>query len=120
MAITDGTAGSGLPVGSRTVLGGRPVVVTERSAELDDGTLAGSVLTMDGAFRTLRRQVGLTAVEAASLCASSPARQLGLTDTGRIEVGALADLVVMDDQLRVTQTYLAGHLWRNPAHEPLV
>ena len=120
MAITDGTAGSGLPVGSRTLLGGRPVVVTERSAELDDGTLAGSVLTMDGAFRTLRRQVGLTVVEAASLCASSPARQLGLTETGRIEVGALADLVVLDDQLRVAQTYLAGHLWRNPAHEPLV
>ncbi|HUE88735.1 MAG TPA: N-acetylglucosamine-6-phosphate deacetylase [Vicinamibacterales bacterium] len=120
VAITDGTAGSGLPAGSRTTLGGRPIVVTERYAELDDGTLAGSLLTMDGAFRTLVRQVGLTVVEAARLCASSPARQLGLTDTGRVELGARADLVVMDEHFRVTHTCLAGRLWRNPAAEPLV
>jgi N-acetylglucosamine-6-phosphate deacetylase len=120
MAITDGTAGSGLPIGSRTTLGGRPIVVTARTAELDDGTLAGSVLTMDAAFRTLVGQVGLTLVEAARLCATSPARQLGLQHTGRIEVGATADLVVLDDALRVTQTYLAGRLWRNPTDGPLV
>ena len=59
MAITDGTAGSGLPVGSRTRLGGRPILVTDRSAELEDGTLAGSILTMDGAFRSLVRQAGV-------------------------------------------------------------
>ena len=120
MAITDGTAGSGLRVGARTTLGGRPIVVTARSAELDDGTLAGSVWTMDAAFRTLVETVGLTVVEAARLCASSPARQLGLEQTGRVEVGAIADLVVLDGQLRVMQTYLAGRLWRNPADGPLV
>ncbi len=120
MAVTDGTAGSGLAVGSRTTLGGRPIVVTERAAELDDGTLAGSVLTMDAAFRTLVGAIGLTVVEAARLCASSPARQLGLEQTGRIEVGATADLVVLDGQCRVMQTYLAGRLWRNPADGPLV
>jgi N-acetylglucosamine-6-phosphate deacetylase len=120
MAITDGTAGSGLPVGSRTTLGGRPIVVTSRSAELDDGTLAGSVLTMDAAFRTLVNEVGLTVVEAARLCATTPARQLGLTETGRIEAGAAADLVVLDRQLQVAQTYLAGQPWRNPVAGPLV
>jgi len=120
MAITDGTAGSGLPVGSRTRLGGHPIVVTARSAELEDGTLAGSVLTMDAAFRTLMVQIGLTVVEAARLCATSPARQLGLKETGRIEVGATADLVVLDGRFRVAQTYLAGQLWRNPADGPLV
>jgi N-acetylglucosamine-6-phosphate deacetylase len=120
IAITDGTAGSGLPIGSRATLGGRPIRVTARAAELDDGTLAGSVLTMDAAFRTLVAQVGLTLVEAARLCATSPARQLGLQETGRIEVGATADLVVLDRGLRVTQTYVAGQLWRNPAAGPLV
>ena len=120
MAITDGTAGSGLPVGSRTTLGGRPLVVTARSAELEDGTLAGSVLTMDGAFRTLVRDVGLNLVEAARLCATSPARQLGLRDTGRIAPGATADLVVLDEQYRVTRTYLSGRHWRNPADGPHV
>ena len=120
MAITDGTAGSGLPVGSRTTLGGHPIVVTARSAELDDGTLAGSVLTMDAAFRALIAQIGLTVTEAARLCATTPARQLGLTDTGRIAVGAIADLVVLDGRHRVAQTYLAGQLWRNPVDGPLV
>jgi N-acetylglucosamine-6-phosphate deacetylase len=120
MAITDGTAGSGLPVGTRTTLGGRPLVVTARAAELEDGTLAGSVLTMDGAFRTLVRDAGLNLVEAARLCATSPARQLGLSDTGRIARGATADLVVLDGQFRVTRTYLSGRLWRNPADRPHV
>lgn len=121
MAITDGTAGSGLPIGTRTTLGGgRPIVVTARSAELEDGTLAGSVLTMDGAFRTLIREVGLNLVEAARLCATSPARQLGLSETGRIAPDATADLVVLDKQYRVTGTYLSGRLWRNPADGPHV
>jgi N-acetylglucosamine-6-phosphate deacetylase len=115
VAITDGTAGAGLPVGSRTHLGGRPIVVTERTAELDDGTVAGSVLTMDGAFRTLVRLAGVSVVGAARLCASNPARQLGLSHTGRIAVGLTADLTVLDRELRVQQTYIGGRPWRNTA-----
>jgi N-acetylglucosamine-6-phosphate deacetylase len=120
MAVTDGTAGSGLPVGSRTQLGGRPIVVTGRTAELEDGTLAGSVLTMDGAFRSLVTQLGLSLVDAARLCSTTPARQLRLADVGRLEVGLAADLVVLDDRLRVRDTYVAGTRWRNPASGPLV
>ena len=120
MAITDGTAGSGLPVGSRTHLGGRPIIVTARTAELEDGTLAGSVLTMDGAFRTLVRGVGLSLVDAACLCASTPARQMGLSNTGRLEVNTRADLAVLDDQLRVRQTYIAGVAWGNRPSDQLV
>jgi N-acetylglucosamine-6-phosphate deacetylase len=120
MAITDGTAGSGLPVGSRTRLGGRPIVVTERTAELDDGTLAGSVLTMDAAFRVLVRQVGVSLADAAWMCASTPARQLHLHDTGRLEVNARADLAVLDAELRVRHTYVSGALWRNRPEGQLV
>ena len=53
MAITDGTAASGLPVGRRASLGGQPITVGESAAFLDDGTIAGSVLTMDRAFQML-------------------------------------------------------------------
>ena len=115
LAITDGTAGSGLAVGSRTRLGGRPIRVTARTAELDDGTLAGSVLTMDGAFRTLVNTVGASLVDAAWMCATTPARQLGLSELGRIEVGAMADLALLGSDLRVRGTYIAGHPWRNPS-----
>jgi N-acetylglucosamine-6-phosphate deacetylase len=111
MAITDGTAGSGLPVGSRATLGGRPIVVTARTAELLDGTLAGSVLTMDGAFRTLVRDAGASLVDAARMCATTPAEQIGLRDAGRIAAGAAADLVVLDQALRVQATYLGGRVW---------
>lgn len=108
MAITDGTAGSGLPPGSRTRLGEQQIVVTERSAELDDGTLAGSILTMDGAFRRLVRDNGLSLTEAARLCSTTPAAELGLLGFGSIEPGRTADLVVLGAGLTVRQTYLAG------------
>lgn len=120
MAITDGTAGSGLPVGTITHLGGEPITVTERTAVLSDGTLAGSVLTMDGAFRTLVQRLGLSMVDAARLCSTTPARQLGLAECGRIEVGAAADLVVLDERLQVRQTYVRGVRWRNPVPDQLV
>lgn len=108
MAITDGTAGAGLPVGTRTRLGGRPIVVTARGARLEDGTLAGSTLCMDGAFRMLVRDLRLPLTDAARLCATTPAEELGLTATGAIAVGHAADLAVLTRDLRVAQTYRAG------------
>ena len=108
MAITDGTAGSGLPTGSQTRLGDQEIIVTERTAELADGTLAGSILTMDGAFRMLVQQVGISLIEAAHMCATTPASELGLAGVGAIAPGMTADLVVLGPGLAVRQTYLAG------------
>jgi N-acetylglucosamine-6-phosphate deacetylase len=120
VAITDGTAGSGLPPGSRTRLGGQPIIVTARTAELEDGTFAGSVSTMEATFRHLVRQHGVSVVDAARMCATTPAKQLRLGNSGQIAVGATADLVVLDRSLRVTHTYLRGGLWRNMADAPVV
>lgn len=108
MAITDGTAASGLPVGSRARLGGRPIVVTPRAAELEDGTLAGSAITMDRAFRMLVEEAGVPLQVAARLCSTTPAERLGLADQGRIAAGALADLAVLDPSLRVRETWIGG------------
>lgn len=108
MAITDGTAGSGLPVGSRARLGGQEIVVTERAAELADGTLAGSVLTMDGAFRRLVQHNGISLPDAVRLCSTTPAAELGLAEAGVLGAGMTADLVVLGADLAVRQTYLAG------------
>jgi N-acetylglucosamine-6-phosphate deacetylase len=108
LAITDGTAGSGLPPGSRAHLGRQPIVVTSRTAELSDGTLAGSVLTMDRALRVLVGEVGVPLVEAVHACATTPAREMGLAGAGTIEAGALADLVLLDAQLQVRATYIGG------------
>lgn len=108
MAITDGTAGSGLPPGSRARLGEQDIMVTEQSAQLADGTLAGSVLTMDGAFRRLVQQAGVSLTEAARLCSTTPAAELGLAGVGAIAAGSMADLAVLGPGLAVRRTYVAG------------
>jgi N-acetylglucosamine-6-phosphate deacetylase len=108
MAITDGTAGSGLAVGSVVPLGSHAITVTDDACFLPDGTLAGSRLTMDGAFRTLVTRMGVSLVDAAYVCATTPARQLGLTRTGEIAVGMAADLAVLTPAFRVVSTYVDG------------
>jgi N-acetylglucosamine-6-phosphate deacetylase len=109
MTITDGTAGAGLPRGAQTQLGGRRITVGD-AAYLDDGTIAGSVLTMDRAFAVLVGTVGASFPEAAVMCSTTPARELGLAGFGVIAPGAVADLVVMDPSFRVCRTYIGGRL----------
>ena len=108
MAITDGTAGSGQPIGSTATLGGRAIHVRDQAAFLDDGTLAGSTLTMDRAFRNIVTGFRSSLVDAVWMCATTPARQLGVSDAGRIEAGLTADLVVLDRDLRVVRTLIGG------------
>ena len=95
-AITDGTGASGLPVGGRARLGGQPITAGESAAYRGDGTLAGSVLTMDRAFRVLVEQIGVSPIDAATMCATTPARELGLVGHGVLVTGAVADLLVLD------------------------
>ena len=110
MAITDGTAASGLADGGVASLGGRRICARNGAAYLDDGTLAGSVATMDRVFRFLVRRVGLSPSEASRLCSTTPATALGLHDRGAIAKSTVADLVVLDRELTVKQTYVAGRL----------
>ncbi|HEX5109016.1 MAG TPA: N-acetylglucosamine-6-phosphate deacetylase [Vicinamibacterales bacterium] len=108
IAITDGTAGSGLPEGSTARLGGRTIHVRDRAAYLDDGTLAGSTLTMDGALRRLVSQAGCSLREAVMMCSTTPARELELRGFGTLSEGAFADVVVLDRELRVQRTFIDG------------
>lgn len=109
MAITDGTAGSGLPPGSHASLGGRRISVKD-AAYLDDGTIAGSILTMDRAFARLTSEVGLSFPDAGVVCSTTPARALGLQGFGVLSPGSIADFAVLDRDLRVIQTWIAGTL----------
>jgi N-acetylglucosamine-6-phosphate deacetylase len=109
MAITDGTAGAGLPQGAETTLGGRRITV-RNAAYLEDGTIAGSVLTMDQAFAVAVNRVGLSLPDAATICSTTPAREMGLNGFGVIAEGASADIVVLDRTLRVVRTFIGGKL----------
>jgi N-acetylglucosamine-6-phosphate deacetylase len=108
MAITDATSGAGLPPGSRARLGGRSIRITEQAAFLEDGTLAGSILTMDRAFRNIVTSFGGSLVDAALLCSTSPARALGLGGFGVLAAGAVADIVLLDRAFRVVRTFIGG------------
>ena len=109
-AITDASAAAGLPVGSSARLGGLTITAGERTALLPDGTIAGSIVTMDRVFQTLVGPVGLSLVDATTVCATTPARELGLTGHGLLAPEAVADLVIFDPNFAVVQTYIAGQL----------
>jgi N-acetylglucosamine-6-phosphate deacetylase len=108
MAITDGTAAAGLPSGTRTRLGDQTIIAGEHTAVLENGTLAGSILTMDAAFRMLVNRIGLSLSDASRMCSTTPAEAIREAAIGSIAAGKWADLAVLSRDLRVTQTYLAG------------
>jgi N-acetylglucosamine-6-phosphate deacetylase len=91
-------------------LGGYEVIVDEGSARLTDGTLAGSLLTMDAAVRNLMAFTGCTLGQAAACASLNPAALLGLKTKGRLAVGMDADLVVLDAEEKVVGTVVMGQV----------
>jgi N-acetylglucosamine-6-phosphate deacetylase len=74
-----------------------------------DGTLAGSALDMAGAVRNTVQRLGLPLEEACRMASTYPAEFLGLGgELGRIAPGFRADLVVLDEALQVTGTWING------------
>ena len=118
MAITDATAGAGLAAGAKARLGGRVIHVREEAAFLDEGTLAGSTLTMDRAFRHLVASFSGSLADASIMCSTTPARELGLTGFGVLAEGAVADVVVLDRGLEVVRTFIAGRQVYEGTHRP--
>jgi N-acetylglucosamine-6-phosphate deacetylase len=71
------------------------------------GSLAGSTLTMPAAVRNLHA-LGIPLAAALRAATEAPAAMAGRPDLGRLEPGARADLVVLDDSLELDQVFLAG------------
>jgi len=104
--ITDAISATGLPDG-RYELGGLRVVVKDGVCRLEDGTLAGSTLTMDRAIRNLVK-IGIPLRDALIMATVTPAKALGRADIGVIRPGSKADFVVLNERLEVEETYVAG------------
>jgi N-acetylglucosamine-6-phosphate deacetylase len=108
--ITDAIRAAGMQDGSYT-LGGLLVTMKKGEARLEDGTLAGSALTMDKAVRNIMEFAGLPIAEAIQLATANPAQTLGLgTRKGSIQIGADGDLVILDGRISVKATIQAGQL----------
>ncbi len=92
--VTDSTSAAGMPDGDYR-LGRQTVTKCLGGVRLADGTLAGSTLTMDQALRNLV-DIGLSLQDAAERVSTHAANYLRLPDRGRLQVGAVADIVVLD------------------------
>ena len=105
-AVTDAIAAAGMPPGTSR-LGDREVHVDGHSARLADGTLAGSIGTLDAAVRILV-SLGVDRRVALASVTSVPAGLLRRPELGTLRPGTPADVVVLDDDLRVVRTLVAG------------
>lgn len=105
--VSDLMAAAGMGPGTYA-LGGQRVTVDATSARLEDGTLAGAILTLDQAIRNVVRWTDATPAAAIRMASEVPARVLGLSRAGHIAVGRDADLVLFDAQLTVMATLVGG------------
>ena len=105
--VTDAIEAAGLGDGVYR-LSDRVVNVRGAEARLQDGTLAGSVLSMDAAVRNVV-ELGAPIEVAIEAATSVPARLIRRADIGSLRVGAAADVAVLDRDLRVARTLVGGH-----------
>ncbi len=91
------------------MLGDRQITASDGRLTGPDGTLAGSDLDMASAVRNAERMMGLSRAKAVGLASAHPAAFLGMSGRrGRIAPGLAADLVHVDDELRVLRSWIAG------------
>lgn len=109
--ITDSLMCKGFPVGTKFDFGGQEVVIyPDGSAHLvEAGNLAGSTLNVNKGLKILIEDALVPVNYAINACTSNPARCLHVADRkGTIGVGYDADLVILDRDYEVVQTYCKG------------
>lgn len=104
--VTDAIEAAMLDAGEYE-LGGRPVRVRDGEVRLPDGTLAGSVVTMDEAVRNLVAS-GASLAAAVHAASAAPAGLIGREDLGVLRPGAPAHITVLDEELRPLRTFVGG------------
>ncbi|HEX5917342.1 MAG TPA: amidohydrolase family protein [Nocardioides sp.] len=109
LTVSDTTAALGLPEG-RARLGDQDVVVAAGSVRLVDGTLAGSAASVLDCVRLLRATTGCSLEEAVATATTTPADLVGDRTRGRLDPGLRGDLTLVDDDLRVVATVVAGRV----------
>ena len=109
--ITDALMAKGCPIGSRMMFGGQEIeVYPDGSAHLVEAkNLAGSTLRVNRGLQIVIEQAGVPVDYAINACTLNPARALKIDDhKGKICTGYDADLVVLNDNYDVVQTYARG------------
>ncbi len=107
LLATDAVSATGMADG-RHVLGQDAVNVTGGVCRDSEGRLAGSTLTQEVALRNFIAWTGMPLQEALLGVTSNPAEALKLQNKGLLEPGADADIVILDRDYHVVQTFIAG------------
>jgi N-acetylglucosamine-6-phosphate deacetylase len=94
--------------GAENIVGRARATIRDGAARLDDGTLAGSIISMLDGVRIMVEQVGVSVGDAAVMAATNPANLLAARDRGRIEAGAHADLTVLSRALELKSVFIGG------------
>ena len=111
--ITDAMTGAGLADG-RYLLVGNEVTVNDGRATLANGTLAGSVATLNQCVRNVNRLSGFPLQDAVKMASLNPARAMGVADRlGSVIPGKDASLTVIDDAVNVYLTMVKGKIVYN-------
>ena len=105
--ITDSMRAAGLPDGDYRFAGG-VVTVRDGLPVNGDGTIAGSVLTMNRALKNFHQATRRPLSELSATVSRNPARLLGLTRKGELTAGMDADIVCLDDDFNVRATFVEG------------
>ena len=108
--VSDSLKVKGLPVGTKRLFGGQEITVNENGlALLNDGTIAGSTLKCNIGLKNMIEEALIPVDTAINSLTLNPARCLGADDRkGSIQVNKDADLVVLDDDYSVIETYAKG------------
>jgi N-acetylglucosamine-6-phosphate deacetylase len=107
MLVTDGISATGMPDG--TYMLGDMKVEVHNGRCTSNGTLAGSVLTLDRGVQNLMEFTGASLVEAVAAASRNPSHLLGIGDDwGTIDIGRQANITVLSAAAEVIQTFLGG------------
>ena len=108
--VTDAIRAAGLPEGEY-ILDERSIHIQDGAVRLPDGTLAGSVLTMERALQNLCAATGRSLDEMWMTSSLNAARAIGVSSQkGSLEVGKDADLVLLDESFNVKLTVVKGEI----------
>ncbi|MEI7989530.1 MAG: N-acetylglucosamine-6-phosphate deacetylase [Chloroflexota bacterium] len=108
--VTDAIRGAGLPDGEHPI-DNRVITVKDGVARLPDGTIAGSILTMERALKNVMAATGRPLHEIWQMSSLNSARQIGISaHKGSLEVDKDADLVLLDTDFNVKLTVVEGEI----------
>ncbi|MGB8683815.1 MAG: N-acetylglucosamine-6-phosphate deacetylase [Candidatus Binatus sp.] len=105
--VTDKVAPTKTTNAEKTVRRAR-ATIRDGAARLDDGTLAGSIISMLDGVRIMVDQAGVSIGDAAVMAATNPANLVGAGDRGRIQAGGRADLIVLNQALELKSVFIGG------------